>query len=237
MDNLRVYNAIREVPEEARKTIKGGRLSGMTDINPMWRIKTLTELFGPCGIGWYYDIKEHKIDTSMGSDEISASVIINLYIKVDGEWSKPIQGIGGSMFVANEKNGLHVNDECYKMALTDAISVACKALGMGADVYWQDDRTKYTQARAAAPKQRAGGKGRESFSPKPLTKPQQQYVRAKAKALGLTRKDMREICGATKLEDMDSASLAKFTAYVNERENAIHAAQAEYGQAPEDLGL
>ena len=31
------------------------------------------------------------------------------------------------------------------MALTDAISVACKALGMGADVYWEKDNTKYNQ--------------------------------------------------------------------------------------------
>ena len=46
--------------------------------------------------------------------------------------------------VANEKNGLYTSDECYKMALTDAISVACKALGFGADVYWGADRTKYT---------------------------------------------------------------------------------------------
>jgi molecular chaperone DnaK (HSP70) len=47
------------------------------------------------------------------------------------------------MFVAKEKDGPYVNDECFKMALTDAISVACKALGVGADVYWQEDRTKY----------------------------------------------------------------------------------------------
>lgn len=30
------------------------------------------------------------------------------------------------------------------MALTDALSVACKALGVAADVYWQADKTKYT---------------------------------------------------------------------------------------------
>ena len=30
------------------------------------------------------------------------------------------------------------------MATTDAISVACKSLGMGADVYWDKDRTKYS---------------------------------------------------------------------------------------------
>jgi len=55
----------------------------------------------------------------------------------------PISGTGGSMFVAKEKNGFYVSDECYKMATTDAISVACKQLGIGADVYWQADKTKY----------------------------------------------------------------------------------------------
>jgi hypothetical protein len=38
------------------------------------------------------------------------------------------------------------------MALTDAISVACKALGMGADVYFEKDRTKYEQPVQEQPK-------------------------------------------------------------------------------------
>ena len=145
MDNLKVYNAVREVPQEAQKKIMGGRLKGFTDINPMWRIKALTEQFGMCGIGWYYEIKEKWIDTAMAKDEITANVLIDLYVKVGDEWSKPIQGLGGSMLVASEKGGLYVDDECYKKALTDAISVACKSLGVGADVYWDGDRTKYTQ--------------------------------------------------------------------------------------------
>ena len=66
------------------------------------------------------------------------------YRREDGTRSEPVVGIGGNMLVANEKNGLYTSDECYKMALTDAISVACKALGFGADVYWGADRTKYT---------------------------------------------------------------------------------------------
>ena len=48
------------------------------------------------------------------------------------------------MFVENQKSGEYVSDECYKMATTDAISVACKQLGIGADVYWDADKTKYT---------------------------------------------------------------------------------------------
>ena len=82
--NLELYNKVRQVPESAQKTIKGGRLKGMTDINPMWRIKTLTDLFGPCGIGWYYEVKDRWIESSMSNEEITANVLISLYIKSEG---------------------------------------------------------------------------------------------------------------------------------------------------------
>lgn len=147
MNNLELYDKFRKVPETAKKNISGGRLQGMTDINPMWRIKTLTEEFGVCGFGWYYEIVDQWLETAMAKDEITANVKINLYVKQGDEWSKPIVGIGGSMLVANEKKGLYVNDECYKMALTDAISVACKSLGIGADVYWNKDNTKYNDSK------------------------------------------------------------------------------------------
>jgi hypothetical protein len=141
LDNLEIYNKYREVPAEAKKRISGGRMNGKTDINPMWRLKSLTEQFGPCGIGWYYKVINKWIEPY--GDEIAAFVDIELYVKVDGEWSAPIAGTGGSMFVAKEKSGIHVSDECYKMATTDAISVACKQLGFGADVYWEADKSKY----------------------------------------------------------------------------------------------
>lgn len=150
-ENLRIYEAVRSVPNEAQKPITGGRLKGKTDINPMWRIKCLTEQFGMCGVGWYYEITDKWLENSMASDEISANVKINLYIKQDNEWSKPIVGVGGSMFVSQEKSGIYTNDECYKMALTDAISVACKALGVGADIYWGADNTKYNDGKKDNP--------------------------------------------------------------------------------------
>lgn len=66
------------------------------------------------------------------------------YKKPDGSRSDLIPGLGGNMLVANESKGPRTSDECYKGALTDAISVAGKALGLGADVYWGNDVTKYT---------------------------------------------------------------------------------------------
>lgn len=142
MDSLELYNKFRVCPEAAKKPITAGRLKGFTDINPMWRIKVLTEVFGACGIGWWYKITDKRME-GQGS-EIRAFVDIELYYKWNGEVSQPVVGTGGASFLTNEKNGAYTSDECYKMALTDAISVAAKALGVGADVYWDKDRDKYT---------------------------------------------------------------------------------------------
>ena len=145
-DNLRIYNAVRAVPPEAQRPIQAGRLKGKTDINPMWRIKALTEQFGPCGEGWGYTIDRLWIDEGAKGEKCANAMISLWYKKEDGTRSEPVIGIGGNMLVSNEKNGPYTSDECYKMALTDAISVACKALGVGADVYWSADRTKYTRS-------------------------------------------------------------------------------------------
>lgn len=157
MENLGIYESVRQVPQSAQREIQAGRLKGKTDINPMWRIKALTEQFGPCGIGWKYTITDKRLENG-ANNEVSAFVDIDLYIKVDGEWSDAIPGTGGSAFVASERNGLYTSDECFKMALTDAISVACKALGFGADVYWAKDATKYTPRPERQQPNEAAGK-------------------------------------------------------------------------------
>lgn len=154
-EHMKVYEKVREVPKEALKPINGGRLKGMSDINPMWRIKMLTECFGICGIGWKTEIVDKRLEKGEGV-EVVCFVDINLYVKVDGEWSAPIPGMGGSSFVTMERNGAYTSDECFKMAYTDAISVACKSLGFAADVYFANDRTKYTnQEDASAPQKPA----------------------------------------------------------------------------------
>ena len=142
-ENLQIYEEGRSVPDSAKKQIAGGRLKGMTDINPMWRIKKLTEIFGPCGIGWKTEIVRCWLEQGSG-EEVGAFMEILLYVKYKGEWSAGIPGTGGSMFVSKEKSGMYTDDECYKKAYTDALSVACKALGLGADVYWEKDSTKYS---------------------------------------------------------------------------------------------
>lgn len=142
--NRRIYDAVRAVPPEAIKPITAGRLKGKSDINPMWRIKVLTEQFGPCGEGWYTEGVRYWTVIQEKSLEMAVFCELQLHTKSENGWSAPIYGIGGNTVIAAEKNGLYLDDEAYKKAYTDALSVACKALGIGADVYWQSDPTKYS---------------------------------------------------------------------------------------------
>lgn len=103
--NLSIYESVREVPKEAKKEIEAGRLKGKHDINPMWRIKKLTEVFGPAGFGWYTEIVRTWTEANEKKYENGQTVYIP-----------------------------YLDDDAYKKAYTDAISVAAKALGVGADV-------------------------------------------------------------------------------------------------------
>jgi len=142
-ENLKIWNQCKQPPKSALKRIVAGRLKGKTDINPQWRYQVMTEIFGPCGVGWKYEIV--RVWYEEGSDkQVFAFAEVHVYIRENGEWSDPIPGVGGSMLVTAERSGLHSSDEGYKMAVTDALSTALKMLGVAADIYagaW--DGTKY----------------------------------------------------------------------------------------------
>ena len=136
LDNLRFYEAACQPPKDALKPIGAGRLKGKSDINPMWRMKKLTEIFGPVGFGWRYEIDKQW--TEVYGEEVKCFCNITLYVRdpETKEWSLGIPGIGGSSIVSKEKGGPYVDDDGYKKALTDALSIAMKALGVAANVWY-----------------------------------------------------------------------------------------------------
>jgi hypothetical protein len=152
MENMKIWNSVKRPPAMALKTIGAGRLKGKSDINPQWRMQAMTEAFGPCGIGWKYSIE--KLWTEPGTDgQFFAFALVNVCVKTVDGWSECIPGIGGHMLIVKESSGLHNNDEAYKMAVTDALSVALKALGVAADIYaglW--DGSQYTTPDVTEPK-------------------------------------------------------------------------------------
>lgn len=157
--NLEIYNKYRSVPSEAIKPFDNGKFKG-TDINTMWRVKCLTECFGVVGFGW--TVKVLRTWTEQGAnEEVMAFAEVEMRVKLNGEWSEPFTATGGNLMIrcVKGKNGAPGyctnNDEAFKMAITDAFGVACKYLGIGADVYWSNDRTKYTEQQTEKEQPRA----------------------------------------------------------------------------------
>lgn len=198
MENMSYYEMGRAVPEEAQRKIEKGRLKGFTDVNPMWRIKKLTEMFGPAGFGWWTQNETKEMVYDEITNQKCAFLSLDLIV-VDpetGEESHAIHGEGGASMVAQEQAGPHLSDECFKMAYTDALSVACKALGIGADVYFEKDKTKYTAEESQKPtKSATKTEGKGKITPKQI-----EAISARYKGNMMAR--LLNANGLEKLEDM-----------------------------------
>lgn len=137
------YMSLSQVPSDATKPIPFGKLKGKSDINPQWRYEALTDVFGLCGEGWKFEITNIIQVPVPATGELLVYVFVNLYVKGPDGWSAPIPGSGGDYLIVKDKNGIHGNDEGFKMATTDALGTAAKMVGVAASVYRGTYSTKY----------------------------------------------------------------------------------------------
>lgn len=136
MTAIEIYEKLSCPPKSALREIQAGDLKGKTDINPQWRYKAMTEIFGTVGLGWKYEI--NKLWTEPGArQEILAFAQVSVFIRdpETKEWSDPIVGVGGSKLINCFNSGLKSNDEGFKMAITDAFSTSLKMIGVAAAIY------------------------------------------------------------------------------------------------------
>lgn len=222
MSNMRFYDALRTTPKEALREITSGKLKGKSDINPMHRLEQLTKLFGPVGIGWNYKVTRMEAMPIEATNEIMCFVDIELRYKDGDSWSEPVYGTGGSMLVENFRNaGLKSNDDGFKMALTDAISVACKQLGMSADVYWAAGETKYNRDEPEAPTAPNGGK--RTVSAEVLARGQQ--IDALIKKYNMAREDYAAIVKATNAKSPADMTAEEFSEHLKLVQQRFEAAK------------
>ncbi len=197
MGNLEIWDKFKQPPQEALRSFNNGSFKG-TDINTMWRMKMLTEQFGICGVGWYYDVIRTWTDSGVNG-EVMCFAEIKLYVKVDGEWSKGISGTGGSKIIDyfSSKKYNASSDEGYKKAITDAFGVACKHLGIGASIYWANDVTKYTKSEDIPKSDQI-----------PLTEPMINTIRNELERVGMSEKEFLSKVNFVKLGDIPVSGYA-----------------------------
>lgn len=254
-DAINIYESLARPPKDALKEIGGGKLKGMTDINPQWRYKVMTEKFGLIGVGWKYEVQ--KLWTEQGAGgEVLAFAQVAVFVKDGENWSDPIEGIGGSKLVALEKERPVSNDEGYKMAVTDAFSTALKMLGVAADIYagrW--DGSKYRDApdqlppKAQAVKDAFNGEvvkpkqppAKLAFKPKggETTPAEKEAIAKLLSSKDLTGKPLFSKDEMKAYSDMrkDKTAAELIDIIIEERQNRLRIVQPEEVGIPQQQGL
>ena len=233
MANMDLYEQLQTPPNDALKPITYGALKGKSDINPQWRYEALTAALGPCGCGWRFEIADTKTQ-SVSTGETMVFVLVNLYIKHGDEWSAPIPGWGGDYLVKKDKNGIHGNDEAFKMATTDALGTAAKMIGLAADVYrglignGASDSKYARRGYAAETSQSAAGArstrnaGNYKGNTDNIRHKAMQGLAAEMKRLGMTGEEVSALCGLkfgkTNSRDLTTGQLSDLAAHLEEWE-------------------
>lgn len=134
-------------PRYTKKQTSGAKL---TSINGQYQFMKMTEVFGPCGDGWGFDILESDfINTGtifdddgvpMGEGRLHRMKVKLWYFPEEWTGTEPpsILGIGLTKFISKAryegKPYVAIDDEYEKKSLTDALTNAMAKLGMAADV-------------------------------------------------------------------------------------------------------
>lgn len=157
MTNLRIWDALGKTdPKQTKGFKRSGGFSG-TAVKPMWSNLRMTEMFGPCGIGW--GMEKPTFETHEAGEEFLVFCTVGLwYLEADGSKSAPVYGVGGDRYLLKQSSGPRASDEAFKMAYTDALGNAMKFIGVAADVHMGlFDDSKYVESMKAefAPKKEA----------------------------------------------------------------------------------
>lgn len=148
--NLDVWSALEKTdPKHTKGFKRAGGFSG-TAIKPIYSIKRLTELFGPCGVGWGMTAPVFQTVNGVNS-EILVYCTVGMW---HGQPGNLVYGVGGDKVIthikANEQykrpERWENDDEAFKKAFTDALMNAAKQIGVGADVHMgMFDDNKYVR--------------------------------------------------------------------------------------------
>lgn len=145
--NLTLWNSLKRTDPKATKPFqRAGGFRG-TQIDPTWRLQTMTEAFGPVGQGWGYEQAEWTVVERM------------VFVCVKVWYRDPASGViawtgpqwGGTELVRRRRDGSEEpNDEAFKMSITDAVGKCLVQIGLAADVHMgQFDDSKYREESEA----------------------------------------------------------------------------------------
>lgn len=171
--NMQIWNQVEKTDTRYTKDAKVGGQQ-ITSLNGTAMIMKATEIFGPAGFGFGWDVVEERFDkgaeifvgegekrASLGF-ELNHTVKILFWAKIDGERGEFHQ-YGCTPYLYKSKYGTTTDGEAPKKSLTDAIKKSLSMLGFSADVFLGmfDDREYVNQLNEELAIERAEDKEAE----------------------------------------------------------------------------
>ncbi|WP_238483623.1 hypothetical protein [Rahnella perminowiae] len=164
LENLHIWKQVQSTDPRYTKPLAGSGFAG-TSINSEYMIMRATEIFGPVGTGWGYEIVEDRmisgaplseaiyedkkfIRNALLRDadgtlifELNHVLRINFWYAIEGDVRGEVTAFGSTPYMYKSQNkGIIADGEVHKKSLTDAIKKALSVLGFSADVWlgWHD---------------------------------------------------------------------------------------------------
>ena len=136
-NHLDLWNRFADIDPAFTKPITGKDYRG-TSPNPHYVIHCLTEMFGPVGVGFGWEVEQDEF-TPIGEEVLHWCRIRFWHT----DRSNGFSAYGQTKALMKTKNGLRLDEDAPKKSLTDAITKAASQIGIAANIFlgrWDDSK-------------------------------------------------------------------------------------------------
>jgi len=153
MSNLELWQLVERTDPSQVKPITGKPYKGSSP-KPYYLVQKATETFGPCGIGWGFEIVSERVEDGSLGDKVHIA-----HIRVWFIWQGKkgvVEHVGQTMFAGKNKNGPYTDEDAPKKSVTDALVKALSMIGFAGDIFMgRYDDSKYVDELKVEEKARA----------------------------------------------------------------------------------
>ena len=136
-NHLDLWNRFADIDPAFAKPITGKDYRG-TSPNPHYVIQCLTDMFGPVGVGFGWEVEQDEF-TPIGEEVLHWCRIRFWHT----DRSNGFSAYGQTKALMKTKNGLRLDEDAPKKSLTDAITKAASQIGIAANIFlgrWDDSK-------------------------------------------------------------------------------------------------
>lgn len=144
--NLSIWDKVKHTNPTFVKSFNNGKFKGHST-DPIHNYHRATEIFGPCGVGWWYTVDRDRIE-DLGEGGFIHMMQVTVSYRHNDEVGEVVGCGATKMAYKTKSGGFTVDEDAAKKSLTDAIGNALTRLGFMADVrLGMFDNDKYVNSQ------------------------------------------------------------------------------------------